>query len=481
MRITSLRIMKYLLAVLLTASFAFAMVPLNSQEPVQDPVRQAPEKLTEEDECLDCHESLLKARLIHEPVEEEMCEACHDQADETLHKFTHPKNLNDTCLTCHDEPAGEHLHEPIVEGDCAACHDMHKSEHDGLMLSDNESELCMKCHQQEVHLEREFIHGPVDAGMCTICHQPHAADQEALLLDEKLDLCLSCHEDLSEDLDDAENIHLPVEEDCSLCHETHASDHPFQLLQSSPTLCFECHDEVRQKTELSVDHAAVHTEEGCLNCHTAHHSPYEGMLNNKPYDVCLSCHDKPVTMEEELELPDMDSLLRMEFKHGPIQEGNCSACHDPHGSEVFSILREPYPKRFYSKWQPTNYSLCFRCHEESAFTDARTDSLTEFRNGDQNLHFLHVNRDRKGRTCRACHETHASAYPHHLAETVPFGGWDLPLKYQLLQDGGSCAPGCHSPTEYNRVQPVSYEVVEAVAEVPVAGGTEGTEETEESE
>jgi predicted CXXCH cytochrome family protein len=77
--------------------------------------------------------------------------------------------------------------------------------------------------------------------------------------------------------------------------------------------------------------------------------------------------------------------------------------------------------------------------------------LTNFRNGDKNLHFVHVNQA-KGRTCRACHEVHASKRPFHIREAVPFGdsGWELEINYQRSQDGGSCSPGCHKTRAYSR-------------------------------
>ncbi len=76
-----------------------------------------------------------------------------------------------------------------------------------------------------------------------------------------------------------------------------------------------------------------------------------------------------------------------------------------------------------------------------------TESATDFRNGDTNLHFLHVNKE-KGRTCRACHDTHGSNRPKHVTEGVPFGSWEIPINFQETPKGGSCAPGCHAERDY---------------------------------
>ena len=75
-----------------------------------------------------------------------------------------------------------------------------------------------------------------------------------------------------------------------------------------------------------------------------------------------------------------------------------------------------------------------------------------------NLHYLHVNRDKKGRTCRACHETHASNAEKHIRDSVPFGkgGWELPIGFEKTASGGSCSPGCHKPIGYDRDRAVEY-------------------------
>jgi predicted CXXCH cytochrome family protein len=138
--------------------------------------------------------------------------------------------------------------------------------------------------------------------------------------------------------------------------------------------------------------------------------------------------------------------------HGPIKQKDCSGCHDPHGSENFRILRNPYPPTFYKPFAVENYNLCFGCHEKSLVLDPETTRLTNFRNGGTNLHFTHVNKAVKGRTCRACHETHASNFPKHIREAVPFGAWELPVNFQKTETGGSCTPGCHKVKKYDRVK-----------------------------
>ena len=69
-----------------------------------------------------------------------------------------------------------------------------------------------------------------------------------------------------------------------------------------------------------------------------------------------------------------------------------------------------------------------------------------------NLHYLHVN-DRKGRSCRACHDEHASKYKHLIRDYTDFNGIKFPLRFIDAKNGGSCAPACHKKFEYDRVDP----------------------------
>jgi predicted CXXCH cytochrome family protein len=148
--------------------------------------------------------------------------------------------------------------------------------------------------------------------------------------------------------------------------------------------------------------------------------------------------------------------------HGPIRDGGCTACHQPHGSAHPRLLLKEYPAEFYAPFAMERYDLCFSCHVSDLVKDKSGRGLTQFRNGDLNLHWLHVNQE-KGRTCRACHEVHASQRPFHIRESVPFGsaGWMLAINYTRTEDGGSCLPACHKLRAYDRTTPAGGETAPA--------------------
>lgn len=437
---------------LLLAGIALSAGRLPSQD--RPPVRNgaatsAPLRVAPEQHCVDCHADLTEGRSVHMPVADQDCEICHPLPESRRHDFP-PAQEVAGCVACHPAPRRDIVHAPFDQGNCTACHDPHHSEHGDLLRTDNDLELCGQCHEAQTHLEdHAYVHGPVSVGGCLLCHSGHSSFQPHLLLDGMN--CLECHVDMAERLSVSEHIHPPVLENCALCHDPHASDHRFQLKGAPQVMCLDCHPGIRQKIESARSyHSALATNEGCNNCHSTHSALLPKLLKKPVDQLCMDCHMEEIEGKDgHTYLGIGDKLKSSEFHHGPIREGNCTACHDPHGTPVIAHLRNAYPDRFYAPYEPDLYSLCFGCHDVAAFESERTSSATGFRDGTRNLHYLHVHRE-KGRTCRACHDTHASNLPRHMRESVPFGAWEIPVNYTRGEDGGTCASGCHKPRSYSR-------------------------------
>jgi predicted CXXCH cytochrome family protein len=151
--------------------------------------------------------------------------------------------------------------------------------------------------------------------------------------------------------------------------------------------------------------------------------------------------------------------------HGPIRQADCSACHNPHASPHFSLLKETYPESFYAPFDPNNYKLCFNCHRSELVSSEDGRGLTQFRDGELNLHYIHVKK-RNGLTCRACHAVHASKRHAHISESVPYGQWQYALNFELKKDGGSCEQACHKAREYDRtkVTPIENSIDKSMRE-----------------
>jgi predicted CXXCH cytochrome family protein len=180
----------------------------------------------------------------------------------------------------------------------------------------------------------------------------------------------------------------------------------------------------------------------------------KNLLPSAEIELCLSCHgDNKLAPLKNIR----SELKGKKYLHGPIATGECTGCHDPHGNDKFRMLKGPYPATLYAPYSPGTYDACLRCHEKNLLRFAETTVYTKFRNGKRNLHYVHVADSRKGRSCRLCHEPHASDGPKLTSTEGPrFGSWKIPFRLELTTTGGRCSSGCHESLDYDRAKPVLY-------------------------
>jgi predicted CXXCH cytochrome family protein len=299
-------------------------------------------------------------------------------------------------------------------------------------------------------------HAPYLAGQCGMCHNPQEAVEGSpgAVAADVAELCASCHYDMDEAIKGSSVVHAPAMMDCTSCHNPHNSPNPSLLLEEPRNLCLGCHGEIQQTIATArVQHDAVIDDLACMNCHNPHASNIQALLTQLPFDLCVSCHSEDNKVDSDGRLLTNFSRLLAEnpYHHGPIEGKDCSACHLTHGGDHHSLLVADYPAAFYSPYDPDNYALCYRCHNDQNMADPETTTTTRFRDGSRNLHYLHVNKPDRGRSCRACHEVHASENPHQIRDAVPFGprNWMLPINYTKTDTGGSCARTCHQTKTYD--------------------------------
>ncbi len=453
------------------AKAAPAPVPAKAAPPAKaEPVRPAPTKpgapgLTPTT-CVNggCHQTMGTGKFVHGPVAVKACTACHTPKKDLAHPskdkkdesdFEFPESGAQLCYACHDKKnTMPVVHGPIQWGQCSFCHDPHQSDNPYRLREARVDALCYKCHKQDKATKKE-VHGPVAIGQCTSCHDPHQGQAKYRLVAQGNTLCLGCHLERKEEFETRKFSHKPARETCGACHDPHPEDNPARTRKPVPELCFSCHQDKQEHIgKVKTQHGAYKIDKKCLNCHDPHTANQPKQLKAVAKDLCLKCHDK------ELDTPtgkimNIKALLEDNpVIHGPIRQGDCPACHNPHGTDNFRILKRYYPPQFYTPFAQDQYALCFGCHGPNLALERQTTTLTNFRNGDKNLHFVHVNRADKGRTCRACHETHASKRPKQIREAVPFGRWEVPTNYEKNDSGGKCAPGCHVPRGYDRATPI---------------------------
>lgn len=296
-------------------------------------------------------------------------------------------------------------------------------------------------------------HAPFEGGDCGVCHQNNDAKNPGPIRHASVnEQCFECHDDVR-DVMARKYKHIPATEACTDCHNPHNSMEPALLATEMVDLCTRCHAGIKQQvTSAKVKHDAVTTGKKCSNCHNPHAANVEKLLIALPFDLCVNCHSKDgMTADDGRAMTNFKKWLdENKVWHDPVKAKDCSACHRTHGGENFRLLVGPYPEKFYAPYDKKLYALCYGCHNDRVVSEPETTTLTGFRDGSRNLHFVHVNKER-GRTCRACHEVHASKQDHHIREGVPYGpkGWMLKVGFTKLPNGGSCAKTCHDTKTYN--------------------------------
>lgn len=261
--------------------------------------------------------------------------------------------------------------------------------------------------------------------------------------------CLDCHATLVE----KKIKHTTeTEKGCADCHRSNVNAHPgsiIELQNKVPDLCLSCHEE--QKDFISSSsflHEALNDSKSCIACHNPHSSDVKKLLVTKRKDLCLSCHNKSVVTKTKTTI-NFDKLMKTSNVLHPPFEDCQKTCHNPHASQDSRLLDLPFPSNNYVPAVPDSFALCWECHGSDMIEKPKTKGATEFRNGETNLHFTHVNGE-KGRSCMLCHNPHATNNQHLIRDNVRFGKWDFRMNYTPTDSGGSCAPACHTERKYTR-------------------------------
>lgn len=239
-----------------------------------------------------------------------------------------------------------------------------------------------------------------------------------------------------------------------------------------PKACETCH-EIIQPDELGVVREPQKTAGRCL--HRFRKIP------EKTADLCVKCHDTNSETPSSVLLTPQKIVFAGENMHWhkPFAEGKCTLCHDAHESDFFDLMKAQYPETPYAAYSADAYRLCFlnQCHQDlqNDLEIPRVLSGTGFRNGNLNLHYKHVNKN-KGRTCRTCHRLHGSRFPDLMTGSFVFGTRELKLEYEQTDTGGSCKTPCHSTGNYDRYEPA----LNTINSSPTPGRDATKEELEKS-
>jgi DmsE family decaheme c-type cytochrome len=225
----------------------------------------------------------------------------------------------ETCLTCHDGYDASLAMTP---------HHLYKK-------SGDETEIriaCTDCHHGDA---RHYNEDPDQYPMTVPANLNPAAEGK---------LCSTCHLNSHQQNMMEKNVHARNDVNCSGCHSVHASTHPPLLKKAQPELCMGCHVSVKSQFARPFRHPVDDAVVDCTDCHKTMDAGTRDMSHNGSR-MCTSCHGEfqgPFPYEHQ---------ATVDYS---TEEGGCMNCHDPHGSYLPRMLKQPY--------QAPDFQLCKQCH-----------------------------------------------------------------------------------------------------------------------
>ena len=123
-------------------------------------------------------------------------------------------------------------------------------------------------------------------------------------------------------------------------------------------------------------------------------------LVNPISKTCMSCHEQ------------VEKWTMSKYTHGPVNDGRCERCHNPHGSKNEFFLRKNI------------WDICTTCHAEKANGKHVVSSFVYGRN--EGAHPTKDRRDpsrpERELTCSSCHNPHGSSgiYLLRMKGSMPF-------------------------------------------------------------
>ncbi|MBI2520021.1 MAG: hypothetical protein HYV97_06380 [Bdellovibrio sp.] len=367
-------------------------------------------------------------------------------------------NGHATCIQCHKNIKGK----PLNVSCATACHTPSSNGNPSHLPKLNDSK-CLPCHDKVI--QNKFDHYPSGAGLCETCHTvdtAHLAGEKGTVTsNKKAENCYQCH--FRQDSGPILHGALKDDESCISCHNPHGSEiRHFLRKDTISELCSTCHSAYPEATKAATKHAPAIEGKACLNCHNPHSGQHKKLLTQPSRELCLSCHDRPIRgkLNDNRLIPDIKAKVEAAYKHSGAQ-GNCTDCHDAHGSDYSRLLLDNYSTSIYNAYpQATNpYAMCFTCHDDSMLKQTGYEDSTNFRDSAKGLndHWFHVvdaagNSDKnRGRSCKICHDPHGSKQPFNINSTWKMGERDIRIEYTQKENGGQCAKTCHvSPRTYTR-------------------------------
>ena len=179
-------------------------------------------------------------------------------------------------------------------------------------------------------------------------------------------------------------------------------------MRGGNALCAECHKDVSRAADAAKFKHRPIAQSGCIACHEPHGSAKgPQLLRSDLPELCIKCHrvDKPIFVKQH--------------QGYAVSKARCTSCHDPHGSNVRGML-------FDKVHSPVAKLMCGQCH----FPPGAPEGFKTRRAGVElckgcHTPFVSQMREKKRLhrpvaegACLSCHGPHAAKAPGLLRDNL---------------------------------------------------------------
>jgi len=273
--------------------------------------------------CFNCHFAFSQVTALpvqHLPFARGLCTSCHEPHSSNYAALT-KIGEQQLCYSCHFDRNADLAkpvkHPPYAEGRCTDCHNPHAAPAARLLRAASTQDLCFTCHSQSYVTGGS--HHPVSSGIaCVACHAPHAGMERALLPAASPTFCVDCHLFGKGSSAMAMKHYLASAHgrmdggSCLNCHGSAGRPFRFATAEEKLRVCLSCHQDIsgmvisapgsgRRGSRVLYTHPVGrgYTDPltgGMLTCsstcHDPHGTPYKKMLTRRGDALCLTCHPK---------------------------------------------------------------------------------------------------------------------------------------------------------------------------------------------
>lgn len=227
------------------------------------------------------------------------------------------------------------------------------------------SEVFAGFQEEPSGFRKNVFHTDKSEQLCKTCHvmSPKKGQSEEAPDNPEDSVCFQCHKGMLA----KGKAHAPaVNWMCNICHTgkngEYDEDQGPRSKYAAPNpimeVCFSCHKNVKENWFARKSEHGPVRDGRCNRCHNPHSSQELFFLRKPIWDLCTTCHSEKATGAHVISSFVRDKSHPMKGKPDPARPGRelvCSGCHDPHGSEGIFLLR--------SKGK-TALSVCNRCHQK---------------------------------------------------------------------------------------------------------------------